>query len=1263
MARPGFASRQELLTWADTVPSRTVLPRLVRRLVLETGDGVTALDFPAGEGTAAGGWDGVAQATGDAPYLAAGLSLWELSVNTGANAKAEDDYSKRPTTPDGSPTTDATYCQLILRPWTDRSTFAKGKTAEGRWKEVRGYGVDDVETWLESAPVTHAWISEQLGLEPYGMQTVDSWWGAWSTATTPPITTGIVLAGRAATATALRSTLKAAPQITTVLADSRDEALAFVAAVVLASDANGDGELLARAAFIDDVGTWRVLADHPHPLILVPRSPEVIAEARSAPNHHVVVPLSTGSRADVVIPPLDASEAVSILRGLGLDDRKADEAGRLARRSLLALRRHLANKPELHIPSWAQPPVHRLRRGILLASQWSEAEGDQSVLADLTGVPIDDLGEQFAALASEEDPFIGGVDRTWALTSPYDAWLLLQEHLRGEDLRKFHTAAKDVLLELDPLDGLDETARLRAQFEGKRRRYSGDLRRGLATSLALLGAHGEHLDLGAGANGANAASVIVRDLLAAANADADGSVWAAVADNLPHLAEASPGEFLAAVQAGTRGDEPVLKSIFRDRTDPGWFGAHSPHSALLWALEAVAWSTEHFGAAVDLLARLDEIDPGGRLSNRPLECLVSIFCPWYPDNSSTWEGRLAAIEGSRARHPDTAWRLMLRLLPDSQGIHDPTYEPRFRDWKSKVQGGWSADSVAFVERVSELLCEDAGDDVRRWVELIEHGQHLGPDARKAVRAALTSFNDRVALGRSDQALLWKTLRDLAARHREFSDADWALPEADLVDFDAIANRIKPDDPTGAADWLFGSQSPDLGTGETRRGNWQAYNEALADKRREAIASVEADGGFEAVLDLAIKSAVPQAVGSALAEVTEGKYDDQVFPLLAADEGPPTSFASDFMWRRFSQGGWDLVRELLKAQADAASLARARLLLATGDVPSAWEVAAETGTDVAEAFWQHWPTHGLPSESPHLLDAGRGLLKVGRCAAALDFVAMHLRGSEEDPKWTDFIVTALDTLLTLQAPDPEMSRLQQYEFQELFRYLERHRDNVGADVVARLEWAYLPALGIEPNVPSLHAALAADPAFFVEIMKVIYRGESEEPSAERDERREAMAANGYRLLSSWREVPGLEDGVVDGQALEAWVTKVLDGLKSAERGSAGESRVGHMLASAPPDPDGNWPSLAVRELLEQLESETVEEALRVEIYNRRGTTTRGPEDGGGQEKALAEKYRAEAAELADQWPRTAVVLRDLAESYEQDARRYDAEAELRRRGIH
>lgn len=66
------------------------------------------------------------------------------------------------------------------------------------------------------------------------------------------------------------------------------------------------------------------------------------------------------------------------------------------------------------------------------------------------------------------------------------------------------------------------------------------------------------------------------------------------------------------------GDDPVLSTIFQDDPDGSClFGPASPHTHFLWALETVARSTEHVGAAVDLLATLTTLDPGGRLSNRP----------------------------------------------------------------------------------------------------------------------------------------------------------------------------------------------------------------------------------------------------------------------------------------------------------------------------------------------------------------------------------------------------------------------------------------------------------------------------------------------------------------------------------------------------------------------------------------------------------------------------------------------------------------------
>ena len=58
------------------------------------------------------------------------------------------------------------------------------------------------------------------------------------------------------------------------------------------------------------------------------------------------------------------------------------------------------------------------------------------------------------------------------------------------------------------------------------------------------------------------------------------------------------------------------------------------------------------------------------------------------------------------------------------------------------------------------------------------------------------------------------------------------------------------------------------------------------------------------------------------------------------------------------------------------------------------------------------------------------------------------------------------------------------------------------------------------------------------------------------------------------------------------------------------------------------------------------------YNRRGLTMRDPEEGGKHERALADRYRAQASTFSDSWPRTAVVLRTLASMYDTDAREED-----------
>lgn len=1275
MEHPGLVDQQDLLRWADTLAARTEFPRLLRKLILETGRGIVQIGVPAGEGTSVGGWDGTVRATEGTAHVPGGLSVWELSVEKSVGTKADKDYGKRLTTPDGSPTTDCTYVAASLRRWAARADWARNRTAEKRWAEVRAYGVDDVETWLETAPVTWAWISERLDLHPTGLRSAESWWDSWSAQTAPVTPAPLVRAGRASEVKSLAERLRGAPQVTTISGASRDEILAFVAAVGIAEASSGTGQLFARTAFVDDIHAWRRILAHPSPLVLVPLADGLTNEVRSNCWHHIVVPKVGAAMPDIELSPIDANEAAAALRDTGaVEEDRSDELGRLARRSLTALRRRLITSPDLHRPAWATAPVPRTVRGLLLAGSWADDRaGDQGVVAELAGADYPSLREALAGLAASADPFVALDGGRWSVVSLYDAWLLLRAHLREDDLTRLDEAVTLVLGERDPALDLPDDERWKASLHGKVREYSGALRRGLAKTLALLGTHGDVIRASHGQTGTNVASYLVRKLLDQANADTTGERWASISDLLPLLAEAGPDSFVDAVRTELSGDAPVLARMFTDAPERDtFFSSSSPHTGLLWALENLVWSSDHFGAAVDLLARLDAIDPGGKLSNRPFSSLASIFTPWHPENAVPVERRLDVIDGLRKRHPDTAWRLILTMLPEFHGVHMPTHEPRFRDWKPPRPPVTSVEYFNFVSEIVTRVIADAGHDPGRWSDLVERGTQLPPDERRRVAEALDSTVSSGAMAGLDTTQLWKALRDLVGRHREYATADWALPAGEVGVLDDLAGKLEPSGSMERVLWLFDDYMPHLGE-QLRRDDHEAYEAKLAELRQAAVADVEEDGGLPAVLDLAGRSVVPWSIGVSLADATGDKHESDLLPLLDESEtSPRLELALAYFARRFTTDGWEWLNSLLDLQQGLTPHQQARLLLAARDIPKVWQVADQRGEAVADQYWRLFGYFGLGGDFAEVETVATRLMHVGRFAATLDFLDIYGRRTPDEEPIARLAADALDGLL--HADDPELHQLQQHDFLDLFGLLERHAAALGEEWVASLEWSFLPALGFDPDVPSLHRFMATDPAFFVHIVSTVYRprdgGEEgdeeeseEEGTAEDDATRERRATNAYHLLSSWGHVPGLQpDGQIDAKQLRDWLDEATRLLREAGRYDPGMSHIGKMLVSAPPDPDGTRPCEVVRELIEDLQSEVIEEAFFVEVRNRRGVTSRGLEDGGIQEQELVKRHQTDAQRFADRWPRTAAILRQLAKSYENEARRNEEAAERFRRGL-
>jgi hypothetical protein len=110
----------------------------------------------------------------------------------------------------------------------------------------------------------------------------------------------------------------------------------------------------------------------------------------------------------------------------------------------------------------------------------------------------------------------------------------------------------------------------------------------------------------------------------------------------------------------------------------------------------------------------------------------------------------------------------------------------------------------------------------------------------------------------------------------------------------------------------------------------------------------------------------------------------------------------------------------------------------------------------------------------------------------------------------------------------------------------------------------------------------------------------------------MAERGYKLLKAIRRIPGHDVfGELQAELLATWIATVRQASDDLSRADIADACIGSMLAKAPVGNDGIWPCEAVRQVMENMQSDTMMEGARTGIYNSRGVHWRG--EGGDQER--------------------------------------------------
>lgn len=877
-----------------------------------------------------------------------------------------------------------------------------------------------------------------------------------------------------------------------------------------------------------------------------------------------------------------------------------------------------------------------------LLGAWNEkSEADLVIIQQLI---VDDyvnwIGRLREILQLPDSP-LGLKNNKWSVKNRKALWETLGTRLFDNSLDAFKQSVIAVLTERDPQFDLPSEDRYAASIHDKVLSHSLPLRKGMAESLALLGSCPQALN-NCSQNNADATAVLaVREILDGA----DWVLWGSLNNLLPTLAEAAPDEFLKAVESALLQSPCPFDELFSQEGD-GIAGGNYL-TGLLWALEALAWDQTYMVRVCVTLGVLASHDPGGKWANRPLNSLATILLPWLPQTTASIDKRKVALQTLEKEVPSVAWKLVLSLLPNQRQSSSGTHKP---EWRNTISDAWEkgVSKKDYWEQVSfyaELAVSMANDDIVKLSELVSHLDNLPAPSFERILAHLSSeaITDK---SEEERLELWSRLTDFASKHRQYSDAKWALDTKVVSNIEAVAAKLAPKEPLNLYRRLFSGREHDL---YEERGNWEEQRQKLEERRCQAIRDILAYGGIDAVIRFAESVEAPSQVGNSLGAIADAVTDAAILPArLVSENKQLEKFVGGYVWSRHYRLGWVWVDDLDKSGWTVTQVAI--YLSYMPFTHEAWNRTAALLGDSEREYWSRTTANPYHTEG----DIGAAidkLIEYGRPHAAINC----LDRMRHDKLLLDKSLSVKALLAAVSSEEP-LYEMDAYRIAELIKSLQDD-PTTDPDDLFQVEWAYLPLLdrhhGASPKL--LENRLASDPAFFCKVISLVYRSKNEEkPENEHSEHDKAIATNAWRLLHEWQMPPGTQaDGSFSQVQFRQWLQQTKAICTESGHLEVALSHVGQVLFYCPADPQGLWIDQAAADALNNIDAENMRRGFGTEVYNSRGAHIIDPT--GKPERVLAEQYRQKADEVENAgYQRFAATLRGLSESYDRDAERIIAE---------
>jgi hypothetical protein len=1258
--------------WADRGEAKLLLPILVRRLVRETTPSLSSLRFPGNDAVALPGVDGETMADVSTPWVPSGIAFWEMGCDQTASKKATSDYEKRLCQLEAETRQVGAFVFVTPRRWPGKDKWLKERRARRDWAEVYAWDAVDIETWLEEAPATSLWLAERLGLARPGLASPEDWYRGWASAATPSIPTRLVAERRGRMGETFVQKLRDGDRTIPIVADSRQEAVAFSIATLLQA---GVDDLLDRMLVVTSPDAVPSAGTGPKPIIVIdlPHDKEPALGDRN--RFQIVRPMAKGQVAThehLELPHVGAETFREALEEAGLSrdeaSRKALEVGH----SVTVLRRRLSDDPSVRQPHWARDAA--TAKALLphaLAGGWVEGERfqDLALLTLLANTSDEDVLRAGRSLSRGEDAPLVRIGNVTVAVSQLDALFALGAHIEPRDLDNFFLLAVDGLGERDPKLDLPEDEWWRANIHGKTRAYSETLLSGLGDTLGILATYGNAIC--GDRLGINLPCRIdrhVRDLMSNMTPDA----WFSIRPHLRALAEAAPVAFLDCIEADLNRPNPPISTIMRCAGDVG-LSQECLRTQLLWALEALAWSPKHFSRVAEIMFKLCAFPAEDNYMNKPTNTAAALFRDWVPSTTLGVEERMSILRRLAPTYRLPSIGVCKSLIASSPRFATRTAMPRWLTVEGDYETVTNIDCWNTRRAASGLLLDLAPlKDAEVPLVLDALGDLFPDDFRR-----LCSEIERWSKDADDQAkaLVAKSVR-VKRERLEFrlrcsvQDNEGEQENRETLDLlDRLLDQLRPNDPRQRHLWLFEQDyiswpalDRDVVDGKI---DHNARYEVVQGERRKALEEIENVHGTDSLYEFTLNLKQPHVAARVLAGAEVPNEQTVRWAARAISDAEWGNQAEKFLAQALFIPDHDVLSDVVAKLQKRGLLSRAEDRSVLGrclpSMRSGWQLAERLGAEVQIAYWGHAQIHmfdDAPNDEVEFV--ARRLLQAGRARSAFTAAC-------SDPEKL-CSVTWLDILHgIIHGDEPDRAIPDRWHLVRILQLLDTDPDIPDAQI-AGVEWPFAALLenygeGSERPGLAIHRVMMRDPSEFVALLRWLYRRSDNvvEPEmvAMEPEQREVRASMTYHVLHEWSAIPGTQDdGNLDEQFFVSWSEDVMRQAEEIGRLRPALSSLADCLARvAKRCGFDQWLPDIVLQFLDRPDLGELRRSFELGVYNARGVTSRGCFDGGAQERDLAKMYRMLATRQAISYPRVGAMVERIAERYERDAERQDEQAEL------